>query len=64
MANKKNTSPIAQAQTTAQRVQALRQRRDAEGLVRLELYAHPLDHAAIKAFAATLQQQHHAERSA
>jgi len=52
------------AKTTAQRVHALRQRRDADGLVRLELYARIEDHAAIKAFAATLQQKHHAERSA
>jgi hypothetical protein len=43
--------------TTAQRVAAMRQRRAAEGLVRLELYVHPDDAAAIKALAARLQQQ-------
>ena len=43
--------------TTAQRVQALRQRRAELGQVRLELYAHPLDHAPIKAFAVKLQSK-------
>lgn len=42
--------------TTAQRVQALRQRRDALGLVRLELYAHPDDWTQIKALAEKLQK--------
>ena len=41
--------------TTAARVAALRQRRVALGLKRLELYAHPADHAALKALAARLQ---------
>jgi len=41
----------------AQRVAAMRQRRAAEGLVRLELYVRPEDAAAIKALAARLQQQ-------
>ena len=41
--------------TTAARVAALRQRRAALGLKRLELYAHPTDHAALKALAARLQ---------
>jgi hypothetical protein len=45
------------AKTTAERVQALRQRRVDQGLVRLELYAHPDDHAAIKALAERLQRK-------
>ena len=40
-----------------QRVAALRQRRAEQGLVRLELYVHPDDHAAIKAVAQALTQQ-------
>jgi hypothetical protein len=36
------------------RVIALRKRRAAHGLTRLEVYAHPDDHAAIKAYAARL----------
>ncbi len=40
--------------TTAERVAALRAARDAQGLKRLELYAHPDDHAAIKEHAAKL----------
>ncbi len=43
--------------TSAQRVQAMRQRRDALGLTRLELYVHPDDHAAVKALAAKLARQ-------
>lgn len=35
----------------ANRMASLRQRRAAEGLKRLDLYAHPDDHAAIKAAA-------------
>lgn len=41
--------------TPTQRVQALRQRRADLGLVRLDLYAHPDDHPAIKALAEKLQ---------
>jgi hypothetical protein len=40
---------------TAERVAALRQRRADKGLTRLEIYAHPEDHSAIKATAAKLQ---------
>jgi hypothetical protein len=40
-----------------QRVAALRQRRAEQGLVRLELYVHPDDHAAVKAVAQALTQQ-------
>ena len=36
---------------------ALRQRRAEQGLVRLELYVHPDDHAAVKAVAQALTQQ-------
>ena len=45
------------AKTTSERVQALRAARDALGLKRLELYAHPEDWPAIKALAAKLQRR-------
>jgi hypothetical protein len=45
------------AKTTTERVQELRQRREALGLTRLELYVHPEDHEAIKAYAAKLQRK-------
>ena len=41
---------------TTQRVAALRQRRASQGLVRLELYVHPDDRAAIKALAQQLHR--------
>ena len=40
-----------------QRVAALRQRRAEQGLVRLELYVHPDDRAAVKSVAQALTQQ-------
>lgn len=40
------------AKTTAERVQALRSRRDAMGLTRVEVYAHPDDVEAVKKYAA------------
>ncbi len=43
------------AKTTAERVAAMRADRDALGLKRLELYAHPDDWPAIKACAEKLQ---------
>ena len=43
--------------TTAERVAALRVARDALGLKRLELYAHPEDWIAIKALAEKLQRR-------
>ena len=43
------------AKPVAARVAALRVRRAALGLKRLEIYAHPGDHATIKALAARLQ---------
>ena len=43
--------------TATQRVAALRQRRAEQGLVRLELYVHPDDHAAVKAVAQALTQR-------
>lgn len=43
--------------TPTQRVAALRQRRAEQGLVRLELYLHPDDHAAVKAVSQALTQQ-------
>jgi hypothetical protein len=42
------------AKPVAARVAALRVRRAALGLKRLELYAHPADHATLKALAARL----------
>ena len=45
------------AKTPTQRVQALRAARDALGLRRLELYAHPEDWPAIKALADKLQRR-------
>jgi hypothetical protein len=45
------------AKTPTERVQELRQRREALGLTRLELYAHPEDHEAIKALAEKLQRK-------
>ena len=44
-----------QARAT-KRVAALRQRRAAQGLVRLELYVHPDDQAAVKTLAKLLAQ--------
>lgn len=43
--------------TTTQRVAALRARRSREGLVRLEVWALPEHHEAIKAYAATLNRK-------
>lgn len=48
---------MSAAKTTAARVAELRQRRADLGLTRLELYAHPDDHKAIKALAAKLQRK-------
>jgi len=45
------------AKTDAERQRTLRQNRTAAGLVRLELWAHPADHAQIKAYAAKLQHR-------
>jgi hypothetical protein len=47
----------ALAKTPTRRVQELRQRREALGLTRLELYVHPEDHESIKAHAAKLQRK-------
>jgi hypothetical protein len=43
--------------TTAERVAAMRAARDALGLKRLELYAHPEDWPQIKALAEKLQRK-------
>lgn len=43
--------------TTSERVQEMRAARDALGLKRLELYAHPEDWPAIKALAEKLQRR-------
>jgi hypothetical protein len=48
---------MSPAKTTAERVAALRAARDALGLKRLELYAHPDDWPAIKALAEKLQKR-------
>lgn len=45
------------AKTATQRMRDTRERRAALGLVRLELYAHPDDHDAIKAAAEKLQRK-------
>jgi hypothetical protein len=45
------------AKPAAERMAALRQRRQAEGLTRLELWAHPDDWVAIKALAAKVQKR-------
>ena len=48
---------MSSPKTTTARVAALRARRAALGLTRLELYAHPEDHAALKALAEKLQRK-------
>ena len=48
---------VAMPKTTSERVQAMRAARDALGLKRLELYAHPEDWPAIKALAERLQRK-------
>lgn len=45
------------AKTTSERVQKMRADRDALGLKRLELYAHPEDWPAIKVLAEKLQRK-------
>jgi hypothetical protein len=59
-----NLKPVAEqpesvhvAKTATERVHALRAKREALGLTRLDLYAHPEDHAAIKTYAAKLQRK-------
>ena len=48
---------MSAAKTTAERVQAMRAARDALGLKRLELYAHPEDWPAIQALAKKLARK-------
>lgn len=48
---------MSAAKTTTERVAKLRADRDALGLKRLELYAHPEDWPAIKALAERLQRK-------
>lgn len=45
---------IKQAPSSLTRVRALRERRQAQGMTRIDLYAHPDDHAALKKLAAKL----------
>lgn len=47
----------AEKKTVAQRVALLRQRRAEAGLTRLEVFAHPDDHGAIKLYAAMLDAE-------
>jgi hypothetical protein len=47
---------LVAAKSTAERQQALRKRREALGLTRLELYIHPDDHHPVKLYADLLQQ--------
>lgn len=48
---------MSAAKTTSKRVQAMRAARDALGMKRLELYAHPEDWPAIKQLAERLQRK-------
>lgn len=48
---------MSAAKTTSERVAKMRADRDALGLKRLELYAHPEDWPAIKALAEKLQRK-------
>lgn len=48
---------VTAPKTTAARVAALRERRAAEGLTRLELWARPEHHARIKAYAERLAKE-------
>ena len=48
---------MSSPKTTSARVAALRERRAAIGVTRLELYAHPEDHAALKALAGKLSRR-------
>jgi hypothetical protein len=45
------------AKPATERMAALRKRRQVEGLTRLELWAHPGDHEAVKEAAAKLQRK-------
>jgi hypothetical protein len=51
------TPLMAAAKTPPERKAAERERRKAQGLTRLEVYAHPEDHEPIKALAAKLQRK-------
>ena len=57
MATVKKDLTVRAVKTTAERVAALRAARDALGLKRLELCAHPDDWPAIKALAEKLQRR-------
>jgi hypothetical protein len=48
---------MAAAKTTAERVTAVRARRAASGLVRLELWVHPDDREPIKAHASRVRRK-------
>lgn len=48
---------MSPAKTTAERVQAMREAREALGLKRRELYAHEADWPAVKALAARLAKK-------
>jgi ribosomal protein L15E len=53
---------MSAAKTSSQRVAEMRARRKAGGLTVLELYAHPADHAAIRAYVARLQRKREKEK--
>ena len=55
---------MSAAKTTAERVATMRAARDAAGLKRLDLYAHPDDWPAIKALAEKLRRQRREKREA
>jgi hypothetical protein len=50
------------AKPVAERVAALRQRREAQGLTRLELYAHPDDAERIRTYATKLALKREKEK--
>lgn len=50
------------AKPTAERMQALRQRREALGLTRLELWTHPLDAPRVKEYASKLALKREKEK--
>jgi hypothetical protein len=49
------------SKTPTERVQELRERREAQGLTRLDLYVHPEDVEPIKAYAAKRQRKREAK---
>lgn len=54
---------MSTAKTVRNRVAELRQRRAAAGLARVEVWAHPDDHPAIRAYAARLARKREKEKT-